>query len=48
VSRIFSTNDLEFLDPSCQSAEEFAEAQALLEKALRMEGESDTSEERNN
>ncbi|GAX23544.1 hypothetical protein FisN_14Hh279 [Fistulifera solaris] len=48
VSRIFSADDLKFLDPSSQSAEEFAEAQALLGKALRMETDSDTSEESSN
>ncbi|GAX10759.1 hypothetical protein FisN_14Lh279 [Fistulifera solaris] len=44
VSRIFHSDDLQFLDPSSQSAEEFAEEQALLAKALCMEMESDTSE----
>lgn len=46
VSRILSVKDLEYLDPSSESAEEFMEEQALIEKALRME--SDTSGGDNN
>jgi hypothetical protein len=46
VSRILSADDLDYLDPSSESAEEFVEQQELIEKALRME--SDTSGEDNN
>ncbi len=46
LSRILSADDLDYLDPSSESAEEFVEQLELIEKALRME--SDTSGEDNN